>query len=88
LYLCIPDYVAANKSMDKWLAQYTEFRGTREHNFLTQLIAAANTRDSDGFKSAIGEWQSISSLDSFKDKYLTKAFDLIGQEEGVDDDYT
>jgi len=87
LYLCIPDYVAANKSVDKWLAKYSEFRGTREHNFLVQLIAAASIGDNSGFKGAIGEWQSISSLDSFKDKYLTKALDKIGEEEG-DDDFT
>jgi len=89
LYLCIPDTVAANKSMDKWLGKYSEFRGTREHHFLGQLIASASSGDSDSFKSAIAEWQSISSLDALKDKYLTKALDkLSGDVDDADADYT
>jgi alpha-soluble NSF attachment protein len=82
LYLCIPDNVGAYKSMDKWAAKYSEFKGSREHQFLSQLIAAFMKEDSDMFKRAVDEWQRISSLDKFKDRFLEKALEkLLGDEE-------
>jgi len=88
LFLCIPDHIAANKSLEKWLGKYADFRGTREHNFLSQLISAAAKNDGDSFKKAIIEWESISPLDNFKDTYLKIATEKLNSEGGGDDDYT
>jgi len=83
LYLCVPDKVAANKGMDKWAAKYGDFKGSREHQFLSQLIVAFQKDDGDMFKKAVDEWQTISSLDRFKDKFLAKALEKL---EGGDED--
>jgi alpha-soluble NSF attachment protein len=83
LYLCFPDKVAANKNMEKWAAKYSDFKGSREHKFLSQLIVAFQKDDCDMFKKAVDEWQTISSLDRFKDKFLAKALEKLGGDEGV-----
>jgi alpha-soluble NSF attachment protein len=88
LYLCIPDKVAAIKGMEKWVAKYSEFKGTREYQFLSQLIAAFMKDDSDMFKSAVDEWQSISSLDRFKDRFLAKALEKLSEDGEELEDYT
>jgi alpha-soluble NSF attachment protein len=90
LYLCLPDKVAANKNMEKWTAKYSEFKGTRENHFLSQLIAAFMKDDSDMFKQAVEEWANISSLDKFKERYLEKALEKLvgGGEEEIEEDYT
>jgi len=89
LYLCIPDNIAANKSLEKWLSKYNnEFRNTREFNFLAKLIKAAIAGDSENFKNSIEEWETISSLDSFKRTYLDKALEKIQLADEEDDDFT
>jgi alpha-soluble NSF attachment protein len=91
LYLCIPDKIAANKSLEKWTAKYSsEFKGTREFHFLSNLISSFMKEDTELFKLAIEEWQSISTLDRFKEMYLEKALEKLsgGDEEQVEEDYT
>jgi len=90
LYLCIPDYIAATKGLERWCGKYNDnFRGTREHNFLTQLVAACSSGNSSKFRKAVGEWEGITPLDSFKENYLQKAAERLegGEDEG-DDDFT
>jgi len=48
---------------------------------------AAVKGDSNSWKSAVTEWQSISPLDNFKDRYLMKAYEKVGVDE-EDDDWT
>jgi alpha-soluble NSF attachment protein len=85
LYLCIPDYVAANKSVEKWSQKYgNDFRGTREQEFLAQLVAYGSKSDQEGCKAAVENWESISPLDNFKDHYIRIALDKLSPEE----DYT
>jgi len=83
-----PRSIAANKSLEKWLNKYPDFRGTREHNFLSQLVSAAANNNGDIFKKAINEWESISSLDTFKENYLKIATEKINSEGEGEDDYT
>jgi len=85
LYLCIPDLVGAHKGRDKWAEKYSEFRGSREYQFLSQLIAAKE--DSEMFKRAVDEWQSISSLDKFKDRFLKKALEKLLDDEEEEENW-
>jgi len=86
--LCIPDTVAANKSLEKWVIKYNEFRSTREYNFLAKLIKAAISGDGDSFKGAMDEWETISSLDGFKKRYLDKALEKVQTGDDGEEDYT
>jgi len=88
LYLCIPDHVAANKSTEKWSAKFgNDFRGTREHEFLVELVAAYSKSDYEGCKAAVENWESISPLDNFKDHYIRIALDKLSGE-NEEEDYT
>jgi len=86
LYLCVPDHIAVKKALEKWVQKYPDIRGTREHNFLQQLIKAFEKTDSDGFKAAMDGWEEISSFDSFKATYLSKALEQMSAE-GEENDF-
>jgi len=84
LYLCLPDVVAANKAIEKWSARCSEFSGTREHKFLQQLIEAFTNLDVDAFRAVVGEWDTISKLDSWKQGLLVKIMEHL-EGEGEED---
>jgi alpha-soluble NSF attachment protein len=88
LYLCIPDYVAAEKGLQRWIQKYADFKGTREYNFLSGLVNAATRGNSDEFNKAISEWETISPLDSFKENYLQLAAKKLESGEGEVEDFT
>jgi len=84
LYLCLGDVVAAGRAAERWAEKVPEFCGTREHNFLLQLIAAVKDVDVEGFKAATGEWDQISPLDKWKQNLLLKIMDSIKEENEED----
>jgi len=81
LYLCLGDVVAATNAVDKWTNKVPEFSGTREHKFLVRLIEAVSNVDVDEFKAAVGEWDSISKLDGWKQGLLMKVMESIDEED-------
>jgi alpha-soluble NSF attachment protein len=89
LYLCMPDYVAASIGLERWIQKYSDFKGTREYNFLAQLVSAAMNRDGDEFSKAIAEWETVSPLDTFKENFLQIAAKKLNDGDGDgEDDYT
>jgi len=81
LYLCLPDTVAANTAVEKWEKKYPELNGTREQQFMREIIGAALEADQDRYKKAIASWDCFTALDSWKRKYLAVAEEKIFEEE-------
>jgi len=83
LYLREGDVVAAQRAVERWVGKVPEFCGTREHKFLVQLVDAVKELDLEGFKTAVAEWDEISTLDSWKRGLLVKIMETL-EENGED----
>jgi len=81
-HLANGDLVATKKSIERYAQISAEFNGTREHKFLVQITEAFENYDAEEFKSAVGEFDSISKLDAWKTAVLVTIGDKIKEEDG------
>jgi len=71
--LCIGDREATSSALARYEETDPTFAGSREGNLLKDLSAAQETRDVEGFTAALGEFDSMTRLDSWKTGLLLRA---------------
>jgi alpha-soluble NSF attachment protein len=81
LYLCLPDTVAVKRAVFNWEMKYSELKGTREMEFMNEIVSAALETDQDRYKKAIADWNRVLAMDSWKMKYLEVAEGKLFEEE-------
>jgi len=83
-HLAEGDIVATKKAIERYAQQSPEFNSTREHKFLMQITDSFESFDAEEFRSAVGEYDSITKLDAWKTAILVTIGDKIKEEDGED----
>jgi len=81
-HLAEGDIVATKKSIERYAQISPDFNGTREHKFIMQITEAFENYDGEEFKSAVGEFDTITKLDPWKTAILVTIGDKINPDDG------
>lgn len=87
-HLCQGDVIGAERAVDKYGDMDTSFPTSREGRLLSGVVAAVNDSAVDEFTNHIREYDSVSSLDSWKTTILLKIKNQITTDEGLEEDLT
>jgi len=83
--LALGDQIEAKKSLERYSALSPEFHGSREYNFLQQLITAYEKFDVDYFKKAVGEYSEISPLQPWTSAVLVTITEKLKSDDPAED---
>jgi alpha-soluble NSF attachment protein len=80
-HLAKGDVVAAERALERYLDMDATFSSQRECKFLQELVNACKNYDVEAFTNAVVEFDSISTLDSWKTSILLKIKNSIKDED-------
>jgi len=84
-HLAQGDQIAAKKSLDRYSSLSPEFQGSREFNFLQQLITAYEKFDVDAFKKTTAEYDEISRLPPWTTAVLVTITEKMKSDDPAED---